>query len=144
MDRDESVSGLRLTFTPVDQLWWKYRSLQHRVQPRRSRPAGVKEELQTDKHKEADVTESQRRRKADYVSLSHFPGCLCGVVWRVQTSSQFLVPEDSVWTGCTGSCWDHTGTPVHTEITASAAVPLTATRCCCDQTDWNAAVDVWP
>lgn len=76
-----------------------------------------------------------------HLSFSHFPGCICGVVWWVQTSSQFLVSEDSVWTGCTRSSCDHTGSSVHPEIklvwsspvsSFGAAVPLTSTRCCCE------------
>lgn len=90
------------------------------------------------------MSQNHRRKTESWLCLSlslcYFPGCLCEFVWRVQTTSHFLVPEDSVWTGCTGSCWDHTGSPVHAEITASAAVPLTATRCCSDQTYWTAAV----
>ncbi len=94
------------------------------------------------------TTVKEWRQKADDIcflstSLSHFPGCLCGVVRWVQTSSKFLVSEDSVWTGCTGSSWDHTGSPFHPEIklvwsspvsSLRAAVPFTSTRCCCDQT----------
>lgn len=55
-----------------------------------------------------------------FLSTCRPSGRLRGVVRRVQTFGQFLVTEDIVWTGCTGSSWDHTGSPVHQEVKVSA------------------------